>query len=86
MNDDFNIRITVELGDKTLAENFAKRIAKFAHENTPEDVMLAIIDTFGAYQVSEVQYMPHHKENIGAVVMLFDCSEKQIKAAEEAFK
>ena len=83
MNEDFNIRITVELGDKVLAENLAKRIAKFAHENTPEDVMLSIVDTFGAYQVSEVQYMAHPKENIGAIVMLIDCSEKHMKTAEK---
>ena len=84
MNEIFNIRITVELGDKELANSLSKQLALKVKEDLPEAILASIPYIFGAVKISEVQYMPHPKENIGAVVMILECSEEQFNKNCEA--
>lgn len=84
-NDTFNIRITVEIGDKEIAQAVARDLtSNAAKTESPETILSAILYTFGATKISEVQYMPHPKENIGAVAMILECSEEQSKKNCEA--
>ena len=85
MDENFNIRVTVELGNKEVAETLAKKIASRAKEDeSPETILMSIPYTFGATNVSEVQYMPHPTKKIGAVVMVLNCSEEQFNKNYEA--
>lgn len=83
-NDTFYIRITVEIGDKETAQTVAKDLTSDAKTESPETILSAILYTFGATKISEVQYMPHPKENIGAIAMILECSEEQSKKNCEA--